>query len=105
MNLFQQPKVQKSWVETDQPSTSQSVRNIHGKTYLLCIWWDIKGALYYTLLIANEKIIGNRFWQQLIKLILTLDEKWLEYDQKHDKIIFQHDNVRVYVVKHIKKTV
>ena len=34
---FDNPKRKKSWVDPGQPSTSQPVRNIHGKKALLCI--------------------------------------------------------------------
>ena len=36
------PSAKKSWVDPRQPSTSQPVRNIHGKNALLCSLWDQK---------------------------------------------------------------
>ena len=64
---FDNPKRKKSWVHSGQPSTSQPVRNIHGKKALLCMW-DRKGAVYYELLKPGETVTGDRYRQQLIKL-------------------------------------
>lgn len=94
---FDNPKRKKSWVDPGQPSTSQPVRNIHGKKTLLCIWWDSKGPLYYELLKPGETITGERYRQQLIKLNRALKEKRPEFHQRHDKVIFQHDNARPHV--------
>jgi len=35
---------------------------------MLCIWWDMKGVLYYELLHPNETVNSNRHSQQLIRL-------------------------------------
>ena len=56
---FDNLKRRESWVDPGQPSTSQPVRNIHGKEAMLCIWWDSKGAVYYELLKPGEKISGD----------------------------------------------
>ena len=62
-------------VDPGQPSTSQPVRNIHGKKALLCIWWDQKGAVYYELLKPGETVTGDRCRQQVIKLNQALNRK------------------------------
>jgi len=33
----------------------------------------------------------------------ALQEKWPEYEQRHDKVILLHDNVRPHVAKVVKK--
>ena len=72
---FDNPKRKKSWVDPGQSSTSQPVRNIHGKTALLCIWWDRKGAVYYELLKPGETVTGCRYRQQLMKLNQALKRR------------------------------
>ncbi|KAG5325333.1 MOS1T transposase, partial [Pseudoatta argentina] len=46
---------------------------------------------------------GDRYRLQLIRLSRALREKRPEYEQKHDKVIFLHDNVRPHVTKVVKK--
>ena len=52
----------------------------HGKKALLCVWWDQKGAVYYTLLKPGETVTGDRYRQQLIKLNQALNRKRPEYN-------------------------
>ncbi|KAG5316913.1 MOS1T transposase, partial [Pseudoatta argentina] len=48
-------------------------------------------------------ITGDRYRLQLIRLSRALREKRQEYEQRHDKVIFFHDNARPHVVKVVKK--
>ena len=77
------------------PSTPK--RNIHGSKVMLCIWWDIKGVVYYELLHPNETITGVRYRTQLMRLKQALAQKRPEWKDRHDKIILQHDNARPHV--------
>ena len=99
---FDNPKRKKSWIDPGQPSTSQPVRNIHGKKALLCIWWDQKGAVYYELLKPGETVTGHRYRQQLIKLNQALKRKRLEWGDRTHKVILLHDNARPHVAKPVK---
>ena len=58
-----------------QASTSQPVRNIHGKKALLCIWLDQKIGGFYKLLKPSGTVTGDRYQQQLIKLNQALKQK------------------------------
>lgn len=86
------------------PSTSKSVpkQNIHGMKVMLCIWWDQKGVIYYELLQPGETITAERYRQQLIKLHRALNEKRPEINNRHDKVIFHHDNARPHVAVVVK---
>ena len=66
---------------------------------LLYIWWDSKGVVYSELLKTGEKISGDRYRQQLIKLNQALKQKRPNYAQRHDKVLLQHDNARPRVTK------
>ena len=99
---FDNPKRKKSWVDPGQPSTSQPVRNIHGKKALQCIWWDQKGAVYYELLKPGETVTGDRYRQQLIKLNQALKRKRPEWGDRTHKVILLHDNAQHHVAKPVK---
>jgi len=53
-----------------------------------------KGLVYYELLKPGDSITGDQYRLQLIHLSRALREKWPEYEQRHDKVIFLHDNAR-----------
>ena len=72
---------------------------------MLCIWWDQKDLVYYELLKPGDSITGDRYRLQLIHLSRVLQEKWPEYEQRHDKVILLHDSHVAKVVKKYLKTV
>jgi len=99
---YDNPKGKKSWVKPGQPSTSMAKPNIHGLKVMLCIWWDQLGVVYYELLQPNETITGDRYRLQLMRLSRALKEKRPQYEERHDKVILQHDNARPHVAQSVK---
>ena len=71
------------------------------KKFMLCIWWDQLGVVYYELLKPNETITGALYRTQLMRLSRALKEKRAYYS-RHDKIILLHDNIRPHVATPIK---
>ena len=69
---------------------------------MLCIWWDQVNVIYYELLKPNETINGERYRTQLMRLSRALREKRPQYEQRHEKVILQHDNARPHVPKPVK---
>ena len=59
-------------------------------------------VIYYELLKLNETITGDRCRTQLILLSRALCEKRPQYEQRHEKVILQHDNARPHVAKPVK---
>ena len=59
-------------------------------------------VIYYELLKPNETITGERYRTQLIRLSRALREKRPQYEQRHEKVILQHDNARPHVTKPVK---
>ncbi|UYV81040.1 hypothetical protein LAZ67_19002599 [Cordylochernes scorpioides] len=94
------------WVHYDNPkrramygypgrASSSTVKpNIHGDKIMLCIWWDQLEVVYYELVQRNESMTGEVCRRQLMCLSRALREKRLQYANRHDKVIFQHDNAR-----------
>ena len=72
------------------------------QTRLHVILCDGLGVVYYELLIPSETITGDRFRTQLMRLSRALKEKRPQYQEKHDKVILQHDNARPHVARPVK---
>ena len=69
---------------------------------MLCIRCDQIGLIYYELLKPNEAIAVERYRTQLMRLSRTLRIKRSQYEQRHEKVILQHDNARPHVAKAVK---
>ena len=76
--------------------------NIHCSKVMLCIWWDQLGVVYCELLKPTETITGDRYRTQLMRLSRALKDKRLQYNERHDKVILQHDNARPHDAKVVK---
>jgi len=87
-------------MQAKQSSTSMAKPNIYGAKLMLCMV-ESAGCIY-ELLQPNEIITGERY--QLLQLSRALKQKRLDYAKRHDKMIFQHDNVRPHVAKPLKET-
>ena len=59
-------------------------------------------VVYYELLKPSETIIGDRYRMQLMRLSRTLKEKRPQHQERHDKVILQHDNARPHVARPVK---
>jgi histone-lysine N-methyltransferase SETMAR len=47
--------------ECGQSSLQTAKAGLHLKEFLLCVWWDLKGILYYGLLNPNKTITADRY--------------------------------------------
>ena len=59
-------------------------------------------VIYYELLKPNETTTGEQYQMQLMRLSRALHEKRQQYEQRHEKVILQHDNARPHVAKPVK---
>ena len=59
-------------------------------------------VIHYELLKPNETITGERYRTELMHLSRALREKRPQYEQRHEKVILQHDNARPHVAKPVK---
>ena len=97
---YSNPKRRKSWRLPGHASTSSARPNIHVAN--LCVWWDQVGVIYYKLLKSNETITGEWYRTQMMRLSRAMREKRSQYDQRHKKVILQHENARPHIAKHVK---
>lgn len=99
---YDNPKRRATYGYPGHASSSTGKPNIHGEKIMLCIWWDQLGVIYYELLKPNETITGALYRTQLMRLSRALREKRPQYEERHDKVILQHDNARPHVAQVVK---
>ena len=102
---YDNPKRRKSWGVPSHASTSTAKPNIHGSKVMFCIWWDQLGVVYYELLKPTEKSQAIGIERNCVErrcVCRALEDKWPQYNERHDKVILQHDNARPHVAKVIK---
>ena len=99
---YDNPKHRRSWGKPSYASTLAANPNTHGSKLLLCIWWNQLGVVYYEQLKSTKTIMGDRYRLQLMRLSRALKKNQLLYEQRHDKVILQHDKARPHVAKRVK---
>lgn len=99
---YDNPKRRATWGYPGHASSSTAKANIHGEKIMLCIWWDQLGVVYYELLKPNETVTGKLYRRQMMRLSRELKKKRPQYQQRHDKVILQHDNARPHVAQPVK---
>ena len=83
-------------------STSRARPNIHGAKVMFCIWCYQFDVVYYELFKPSVTITEDRYRTQLMRLSRALKEKRPQYQERHDKVILQYDNVWAHVARPVK---
>ncbi|GFW40783.1 mariner Mos1 transposase [Trichonephila clavipes] len=65
----------------------------HSTKVLLCLWWDMKGLVYYELLKQRKTINADLYCNQLEKLNTAIKEKRPALESRKG-IVFHRDNAR-----------
>ena len=94
---FENPSPIYSYVSPGQPAKTVPKKNRFGKKVMLCVWWDMKGIIYWELLESGETINANRYSQQLRRLNEAIHEKRTGKGHGHRKVLLLHDNARPHV--------
>jgi len=103
--FFHNPHNEKQWLSPGQASVHTPLRNIHGSKVMLCVWWDMKGLLYYELLEEKQTVNAALYSQQLKRLSekITENRPWNGHGKR--KITLLHDNARPHVAIQVKNTI
>jgi histone-lysine N-methyltransferase SETMAR len=94
----------KQWLDPGQEPLPDVKPDSHAKQIMLCIWWDMKGVIYFEFLDTNQMINAHVYSQQLRQLHEVLLEKRPNLvNQKH--VIVLHDNATPHVAKFTQQTI
>ena len=72
---------------------------------MLCVWWDMKGILYYKLLEPGQTVNAQHYSQQLRCLNEKILEKRTGPGHGNRKVILLHDNARPHVAISTQNTI
>lgn len=94
----------RQWLDPGQESFPGVKPDSHAKKVMLCIWWDMKGVIYFKFLNVNQTITADVYSQQLQRLHEVLLEKRPDLVNQKD-VILLHDNATSHVAKMTQQTI
>ena len=93
--LYVNVKRRRQWLKHGLRPRPTPKAGLHPQKRMLCIWWCVKGVIYWELLPENTTLNAIKYRAQLEKLETEVVKKgWFS-----DKIYFQHDNAKPHVSK------
>ena len=102
---FDNPVNKKQWLNPGEAPICVPKPNIHGKKVMLCVWWDMKGILYYELLEPCQTVNAKLYGEQLMRLNQKIIESRTGPGNRNKKVILLHDNARPHVALDTKETI
>ena len=85
----------RQWLTSGELAKPTPKAGLHPKKRMLCIWWGVKGVVYWELLPENSTVTGTMYRAQINKIKAEVEKNGLQ----RGKIYFQHDNAKPHVAK------
>jgi histone-lysine N-methyltransferase SETMAR len=82
----------RQWLSAGQTGTVTPKGDLHPKKVMLCVWWGVKGIIYWELLPDGCTVTADLYCQQLDRVAQKLKGK-------QDRVYFLHDNARPHIAK------
>lgn len=102
--LYNNVKRKRQWLSRGSKPIPQPRSGLHPKKILLCVWWDLKGIVYYELMGDNQTITSEVYCQQLTRLKAVLQEKRPSLINRKG-VILHHDNARPHTARATKNLI
>lgn len=83
----------KQWLLPGQKPNPTPKDGLHPKKVMLCVWWDVKGIIYFELLEDNQTVDKHVYCHQLDKVMSNLATKRPSLANRKG-VIFHQDNAR-----------
>lgn len=96
--LYLNVRRKRQWLDPAEEPLRDAKPDLHQKKVLLCIWWDIRGVIYFELLDSNTTIKADVYSYQLMQVQEALMEKRPGLVNRKG-VILLHDNARPHVAK------
>lgn len=90
--LYVNHTLKRQWLGAGQKGIATPKNDLHPKKVMLCVWWGVRGIIYWELLPAGCNVTAELYCQQLDRVAAKLQGK-------QDRIYFLHDNARPHVAK------
>ncbi|GFU53166.1 histone-lysine N-methyltransferase SETMAR [Trichonephila clavipes] len=85
----------RSWSKRGEAAQTMTKPELTARKVLLCIWLNLKGIIYYELLLYGQTLNSDLYCQQLDRLKLAIDQKRPELANRKG-VVFHQDNARPY---------
>ena len=109
--VYEDRKRKKSSIDPKELQSTTSESKIHAKKVLLCIWWDMKGVLYYELQGSDQEFHGpgiitsKGYDDQLNELSDAIEKKRPFTGKGKRKVILLYDNAMPQVTSDTQRTI
>jgi hypothetical protein len=98
MDLFNNPNLQKQWLDKGQLPVPVAKRERFEKKVLFCVWWNYGSLIYYELVPDGITVNTEVYYQQLEKMYAVLLDKYLALVNRK-RVLLQQDYARPHTAK------
>ena len=89
----------KQWVCRGQATRPTPKAELHPKKRMFCVWWGVKGVIYWELLPEKNRVTGTVYRAQISRLKEQVDI----VGPRGPKVYFQHDNARPHASETVRQ--
>ncbi|CAJ0590615.1 unnamed protein product [Cylicocyclus nassatus] len=90
---FDNQRRKRQWLSRNEQPKPTPKPDAHGKKTMLCVWWNIRGLVYFEVLPPSQPVTADLYAEQLEKV----DRALRRQGENPRTIKFLHDNARPHV--------